>query len=195
MADLPDSELLVRNFTDPTWVRVTFVFRPVFGLFAAAGAKQIAARVRRDAAQFTSAVSISEPEIQGGTFVMDFRVTRSVEVGRLRRELADLGRGDSRFGQGGLAKLDVVSIERIARVELRRETAPAERQRTAIEAEESRKETTFSPGRALAGAAGAFKIARGLILVIIIGAGLFVAFPFLKTAGTALRARQRLRGG
>ena len=195
MADLPDSELLVRNFTDPTWVRVTFVFRPPFGLFAAAGAKRIAVRVRRDASQFTSVVSISEPEIQGGVFVMDFRVTRSVEVGRLRRELADLARGEVKKFGGGLAKLDVTSIERIARVNIQRETAPAERQRTAIEAEETRRETTFSPARALAQAAAALKIGRGLIIIIIVGAGLFVAFPFLKTAGTALRARQRLRGG
>ena len=195
MADLPDSELLVRNFVDPTWVRVTFIYRAPFGIFAGTAAKIIAGRIRRDASQFTSAVSISEPEIQGGSFVMDFRIQRSVEVGRLRNELAALGRKIATTFGGGLANLDVPSIERIGRAGLRTETAPAERQETAIEAEESRKETTATPAGLVRGFVGGLKLARGLIVVIIIGAALWVGLPFLKTAGTALRARRAVRGG
>ena len=192
---LPDTALLAKTFP-PTWVRAVFVVRAPLGIGAATAAPVLAAQVRSRAAERTSGISISNPELSGGSFVMDFRIKRTVEAGRFAQELEGLAGGGLRtMTPFGSIKLDVVSLELLAQTQLKQANAPTERRVDVIEAEETRREATTSPRDVFAAVADTFKFARGALVAVIIAAALWAGWPFLKAAGVVAKKTAAKKGG
>lgn len=187
---LPDSQLL-QGVAGRLLVRVVFTVDCPFGLGAESGARQLSTQVFNQTATklAPSSYAVSRPEVKGGVFVIDFRLTRNITVNRYKAELESLG-------GGLLCKLRVNSVDMIEPVEVNQnQTTGAEnRQRTALEAEESRREATTNL-RDLASTAGdVFKTTKTLVVVGVLGAVLFATWPLI-TQGAAAGARLLKRKG
>ena len=122
--------------------------------------------------------------------MMDFRIKRTVEAGRFATELEGLASGLGLFGA-----LKVTSLELLQQAQLQQAKAPAARAADVAEAEKSRAQGITTPADVFNTVASTFKFARGALVAVIIGALLWVGFPFLKAAGKVAAKAATKKGG
>lgn len=166
-------------------VRVTLTVRGFLGFGVDADAKKLAKVISDKAPTMVGAYLVASPEISGGTVLVDMAIIRSQSVLRLSQGLERLGRG-----------VTVQSVERITRRELataEQERTTERRQQSADEAEEARAARATTLGGLAEGALRIGRMIRGVVILVVIGAGIWVAAPFLKTASQALNLATKKR--
>ena len=179
---IPDTELLLASNVIPAWVTVTFGVTRFLGLGEQTAAKASAREVYTMAVERgVSALPIAQPTLSGATFVIDFRIQRSLTAGSLRRQLTE------KFD------VDVLAIGRLNRVDLQQATAPQRREDLVVESERARQSARRDLRGLLGISTNVFKAVRGVAILVIVGVGLLLAAPFLRQGAVALKFLQKTR--
>ena len=134
-------------------------------------------------ARGVSGLPIAPPTLSGAPFVIDCRMQRSITGRGLRDQ----------FTQA--FDVDVLGLRRLSRGDLQQATAPQRREQLAVESEQARADSRLNLRGLAEKSLNTIKLVRGLAVVLIVGAGLFAAWPFLTSGGAALKSLKFLQRG
>lgn len=167
---IPDTEVLQVDRYSPVWVRVTALERAFFGFGLESKARKLGQEMFEDSAGTVGAWPVSQPTVAGAAVVIDFRMARTTTARDFRRRLAE---------QFSL-KIEDITLERLQKSDLSRESAPPSRVEAAEEAEQEAAATRLSLSRIAGGVGSAARGVRTILILAVAAAGLLVVPGLLR---------------
>lgn len=168
---IPDTELLQVDRYSPVWVRVTAIERVwILGFRLEGKANRLGQEMFERSAGTVGAWPVSQPTVNGGAVVIDFRMARTTTARDFRRRLA----------QEFSLRIEDITLDRLTQSDLSRESAPPSRREAAEEAEQEAAATRLSLSRIAGGVSSAARGVRTVLILAVAAAGLLVVPGLLR---------------